>query len=552
MTATLRIAGVDVSRYTSYDVQVECGREGVSSQPDGSVLNAALSGYLNAGKVGDFITLELEQRGKLLFHGWITDLTTDTEDARTWRTSIAATGPLAALGMASVGGVDYPEESDSNRIVRVLTEAGFSHGVSNAAGPMMIARLAEQAYAADLARAVADSGAGVFWEQPADVATPLRYTPQALRTWSRYRPSWDELDPAAPWSTLTMPWRDINSEGIYVPGRPPLLNIDAANVFARVTFKQTVQDYAQSHTVTYGYEPTEVIKRDGLQHSPAILGNDGVPYELGHRYVFHTAAEVTALRLFHPTGMAAISHVLTLWDANGTALASVTTAAEIAEQWSSVALESPIRIAAGDVVTVSYHCPTFEYVYHMGVPVSVDAALCEFITATNKPSAGFPTADWITGGYAIDLSWQTPDERPTITVGAGYPHKDHETELRDELEASNFAELKLRQSQAPAWRLDRLEVSAERLSTAELDEILAALTVGTRIEVAFPLGSPVGMSWAGFLEGWKQQLVPGNHTITLQISDRSLTEPASRWADIDPAKTWSDLDTRWIDAIHLG
>ena len=399
MSAVLTIAGVDVSAETLYEVNVACGREDHLSQPDGSVLDAQLKGWIGAGKVGDTVSLALND-GRILFHGRITDLGSSMDDAGEWLTKITATGPLAALGSATAGLGNYPEEMDGQRIARILDEAGFAHGINAAiVGPAVVARAAETGNAADMARRAADSGMGVLWEQPQNVEAPIRYTPQRLRKWGAYEPSWAELSADQSWAELPaeMTWGTFDADNVPVSDPIPYLLLDPAAVFAEIDFSQTIGDWARSHTVTYG--PKE------------------------------------------------------------------------------------------------------------------------------------------------------PTPRPAVSTGTGNPHASWDTDLASQAEAEQWVTTRLRQTIEPSWRLSRLEVRLNRVADAQA--LLDALSVGARVDISFPLGSPVGIQWQGFLEGWKHHLIPDDHRLALQVSDRALTEAADRWIDIPSAETWdsTSAEMRWIDAV---
>jgi hypothetical protein len=407
MAASLTIGGREIGAATLYDVTVDVGRDDIESQPDGSVMNARLVG-LSGASVGESVVLT--DSAGVLFHGWLTDQDAelDAADDMTWQVKLVAAGPLAILGASHAGAVDYPQESDTLRIIRVLDEAGQDYLINpGVIGPAIMARPAELAPAEKLARSAADDGRGVLWEQPADLETPLRYTPQRLRHWAAYSLTWGELPAAMSWAdTVPLTWEDFDTDNLPGPaGTPPDLELDPATVFAEATFTQTIGDYAQSVTVTYGTAP------------------DG-------------------------------------------------------------------------------------------------------------------TAD-----------------RPSVTVGNGTPAKDYTTQLALVADATAYADDMLRRHHEATWRLEGIRIPLHYLTPADRDAIRAALTVGTRLTLPFPLGSPVGYVWQGFLEGWKHHLINDGsgdaHYLELHASERSLTEASDRWQDIAPSITWNSTapDMRWIDAL---
>ena len=404
MTATLIVAGLDVSRITLYDVKVDCGRDDVESQADASVLSATLIELPSTINVADAVSL-VDAHG-MLFHGYVTDLQADLEaddEGMAWAYSLTATGPLAALGYVNVGAADYPQESDSQRVARVLTEAGAGHSVDpNIPGPQLLPRLAQLGRAQELARSAADDGQGVMWENPADPVTPIRYTAQRARRWAPGDLAWSELPADQAWADYgILTWAELTSDYLPTEGFPPALEIDPATTPARATFTQQIGDLARTVTVTYG--------------APGVEGG-----------------------------------------------------------------------------------------------------------------------------------------RPIVTLGELEPVHDYDTQLVTFADAVTYAGNMLRRSQEPAWRLSSLTVPLHKLTEEMRARYRDSLTVGTKLTIPFPHGSPVGYVWEGFLEGWTHTLTPGVHDLELRTSERSLTEPSDRWQDIGATITWAGTDPamRWQDAAQ--
>lgn len=254
MTAVLTIGGVDVSPNTVYDVTLAVGRDDVNTQPDASVLGATLHAW-NVGTVGDQITLA--DAAGTLFTGTLTDLETTpiTLVPPLWETKLTAVGPLADVGRVLVGDEPWPEETDSERVFRIVELAGAAHAVDpNVLGPLILPRDVDAQNAADLCRAVATDALGVFWEQPADPITPIRYSPQRYRSWNEIAVTWSEV-PAA-WQDLNpaMTWDQATSGYLPIAGVPLSLELDAAEVRAEVVFSQRVGDLVRTCRVVYGAE----------------------------------------------------------------------------------------------------------------------------------------------------------------------------------------------------------------------------------------------------------------------------------------------------------
>ena len=85
---------------------------------------------------------------------------------------------------------------------------------------------------------------------------------------------------------------------------------------------------------------------------------DSNQLQLGVKFQTSTAGMVTAIRFYKGT-LDAGPHVVTLWSADGTLLASATSSTETASGWQQVNLASPVTLAANTTYIVAYHTSGF-------------------------------------------------------------------------------------------------------------------------------------------------------------------------------------------------
>ena len=82
--------------------------------------------------------------------------------------------------------------------------------------------------------------------------------------------------------------------------------------------------------------------------------NDGQPLEVGVKFTSSIAGQITALK-FYRSASDTGSDLLDLWTATGTKLASATFTNTAASGWQTVALATPVTIAANTTYIASYH-----------------------------------------------------------------------------------------------------------------------------------------------------------------------------------------------------
>jgi hypothetical protein len=259
VTAVLTVGGRNISAVTVSDVTVQAGRDNVDTQPEASVLTVSMiDGWDQVGSVGDPCTLA-DSEGTM-FAGVITDIDTGPPEivGDPWRVRLLAAGPLAQLGQQVVGDEPWPQETDSARVYRILQLAAAGHQVNpGLLGPAILARDVDAQPAAELCRSVATDALGTLWEQPADPATPIRYTPQSLRAWNAQAITWGSVDPVTKWNTLpaALTWQQVTTDTLPIAGAPGSLTLDCGDIDAEVVFSQRLSDVVAYVRVAYGVDP---------------------------------------------------------------------------------------------------------------------------------------------------------------------------------------------------------------------------------------------------------------------------------------------------------
>ena len=185
-----------------------------------------------------------------------------------------------------------------------------------------------------------------------------------------------------------------------------------------------IQSASSSAEVTVNLPPTSSLWT--FANKPAeetVLDRDGV--QLGVRFQTAWAGSVEGIRFykgFYNVG----AHVVNLWTADGTLLATGTSVGETLSGWQTVKFSSPVQITPGTTYVASYHTGGyysatenyFTSTYTNG-PLTVQPNGSVYAYTSN---AGlFPTNSGGAANYWVDVVFApAPNTAPTATDDAGY------------------------------------------------------------------------------------------------------------------------------------
>jgi hypothetical protein len=105
----------------------------------------------------------------------------------------------------------------------------------------------------------------------------------------------------------------------------------------------------------------------------------------------------------------------------------------------------------------------------------------------------------------------------------------------------------------PLWGLGQISVLVHTLSAPVRDLLMVALN-GTTIRVdSLPSQGPY-TQFLGICEGWTEVYTPGEHVLTLSLSDPRMSYETVTWAGVDAALTWAgvDPDLEWYNVVTAG
>jgi hypothetical protein len=102
----------------------------------------------------------------------------------------------------------------------------------------------------------------------------------------------------------------------------------------------------------------------------------------------------------------------------------------------------------------------------------------------------------------------------------------------------------------PLWSLGAVSVMVHNLDTVTRDLVLS-LVSGMAVSLSgLPQPAPVA-NYLGVVEGWGEVYVPGEHILTLSLSDPRYSFETVTWSEVDPAIEWGDVpaDLQWFQVI---
>jgi hypothetical protein len=140
----------------------------------------------------------------------------------------------------------------------------------------------------------------------------------------------------------------------------------------------------------------------------------------------------------------------------------------------------------------------------------------------------------------------------TASIAAyGRRKYDLATELHGLTDAQARAAQILGAQAQPLWNLGQITVLMDRLTTDERNDTLALLN-GSRVIINdLPQGSPY-TQFQGIVEGWSETYLPGEHLLTLSLSDPRASYEACAWEDVSVTLEWSEVrnTVAWYSVVN--
>lgn len=115
------------------------------------------------------------------------------------------------------------------------------------------------------------------------------------------------------------------------------------------------------------------------------------------------------------------------------------------------------------------------------------------------------------------------------------------TELALAADATDRANQILTAQAQPLWNLGQITVLVDELNTGQRDDLLALMNGARVIINGLPAGSPY-TQFQGIVEGWSETYIPGQHLLTLSLSDPRASYQVATWGEVDAALEWGQVN----------
>lgn len=127
------------------------------------------------------------------------------------------------------------------------------------------------------------------------------------------------------------------------------------------------------------------------------------------------------------------------------------------------------------------------------------------------------------------------------------------TEIKDSTDISDRAGKIITAQANPLWSLGQISILVHQLDTIPQEQILN-LVSGMEVSITdLPQPAPVER-YAGIVEGWSETYTPGEHILTLSLSDPRYSFQTLTWGEVNLGIEWQDVfnDAQWFEIISNG
>lgn len=102
----------------------------------------------------------------------------------------------------------------------------------------------------------------------------------------------------------------------------------------------------------------------------------------------------------------------------------------------------------------------------------------------------------------------------------------------------------------PLWNLGNISIYVDQLTETDRNLVLELISGSAVIVNDLPEPAPFSQ-FLGIVEGWSESYTPGQHILTLSISDPRYSFQTVTWGGVDPALTWGNVNAEiiWYNVV---
>lgn len=152
--------------------------------------------------------------------------------------------------------------------------------------------------------------------------------------------------------------------------------------------------------------------------------------------------------------------------------------------------------------------------------------------------------------YGTNGNQQKTDSDLASIVKHGRRATTLTTQLHNAADAQTRASDIIRSQSEPRYAMQNVTVIMEQLSAPQLTDVLALIS-GSKVGLDdVPQPAPIE-DYVGVVEGWSEVYTPGQHTLTLSLSDPRFSYQVVRWNEISTTITYATIDptVQWYNVV---
>lgn len=155
----------------------------------------------------------------------------------------------------------------------------------------------------------------------------------------------------------------------------------------------------------------------------------------------------------------------------------------------------------------------------------------------------------VTVSHGDPASYHTATDANSI-VTYGRRALTLETGLDKAADATSRANAILLAQALPLWNLGNISIYVDQLTVPERDQVLALISGSSVLVNDLPQPAPFEQ-FLGLVEGWSETYTPGQHILTLSISDPRYSYQTVTWGEVSPTLQWGDVDPTiiWYNVV---